>query len=173
VTASTSLRDSDQRLRPDHFAAEFDQPIEQHLLGRGLRKRQRVRVVGRQHAEIDSDQRPSAVPDSEPGRLNAFLHEAPCHVEVFEDFQRAGIDRNGTRRVGARGQPVDDRGMDVTGGQRGAQGEPGGSGPHHEDIGVIHLRLLRPKCQHSLAKFHVAPHCDRSQRLLAYTCWHG
>jgi hypothetical protein len=128
-----------QRLRPDHRAAEFGQPIEQQPFGRRLRNHQRVRVLGRQHREIDRDQQAPPVADGEARCLHPLLDQSARHVEVGEDLERAGIDHGGARRVGARGLRVHHGCRHTLPDQRRGQRESAGARSDDEDIGVVHF----------------------------------
>ena len=85
------LVDAGYGLGPDHFGAQFVESLLEQLLGVGLRDHQRVRILGRQGAEVDRDQHARPLPHAEARRDEAGLYHAPGHVEVFQNFQRAGI----------------------------------------------------------------------------------
>jgi hypothetical protein len=127
-----------------HLAAGRQQPVVQHGFGGRLRDHQRVRVAGRQVAEVDRDQRPVAVADGETWRRDAGGDQRRRRTDPVEDLEGVRVHHRGPAGVLGRGGPVDDRDGDAVADECGRGGQPHGSGTHDEDIGGLgkHRSLL-------------------------------
>ena len=131
-----------QGLGPYHLAAQFVQALQQQPLGVGLGEHQRVRVLGRQLAEVDGHQDAWSFPHGESRRDQPGLDHSAGHVEVFEHLQGAGVHGGRAGGVLALRQLVDHDRPVPAGDQGGGQREAGGAGAYHQDVGVVHGWLL-------------------------------
>ena len=105
------------------------------------------------------------------GACDALLDEPAGHVEVVENFERAGIDHGRARRVGARGLTVDHSRRNTLLDQRRGQRESARARSDDEDIGVVHF--VSSSLMPTLVGITMRASTALCQHLLAYTCWHA